>query len=76
MTSYKKVAAELETRVDDLAAENARLMERIEFLQSGIIDEMGGALSNDDAKEVLAKFADRARTKEELLLLIRTLTRV
>lgn len=76
MTSYKKVAADLQTRVDALNVENDALAKRVEYLQDGIVEEMGGALSDQDAKDVLRAFADRARNKEELLLLIRTLTRI
>ena len=76
MTSYKKVAQELQEVNHEVVAENARLRERIEYLQDGIIQEMGGALNDQDAKDVLRAFADRARNKDELLLLIRTITRL
>jgi len=76
MTSYKKIAEEAEQKLTDALAENAELKQRISFLEEGIIAEMGGALSDDDAKTVLTAFANRAKTKDELLLLIRTLTRI
>lgn len=76
MTAYKKLATELEAKLKEVQADNESLQQRVEYLQDGIIAEMGGALTDSDAKAVLTAFADRAKTKEELLLLIRTLTRV
>ena len=76
MTSYKKVALEAQEQLSVALSENETLRQRVEYLQDGIIAEMGGALTDTDAKAVLTAFAARAKTKEELLLLIRTLTRV
>ena len=76
MTSYKKAALEAQEQLSEALSENETLRQRVEYLQDGIIAEMGGALTDADAKEVLTAFASRAKTKEELLLLIRTLTRV
>ena len=76
MTSYKKVALEAQEQLSVALSENETLRQRVEYLQDGIIAEMGGALTDTDAKAVLTAFASRAKTKDELLLLIRTLTRV
>jgi len=76
MTSYKKIAEQLSGELEKAIVEKDALQQRVEYLQDGIVAEMGGALTDSDAKAVLAAFADRAKTKEELLLLIRTLTRV
>ena len=76
MTSYKALAEEAKKELTAVLHENEELKQRVSYLQDGIIAEMGGALDNADAKAVLTAFADRARTKEELLLLIRTLTRI
>ena len=76
MTSYKTVALEAQEQLAVALSENETLRQRVEYLQDGIIAEMGGALTDTDAKAVLTAFAARAKTKEELLLLIRTLTRV
>lgn len=76
MTSYKKLYEEEKALLESANAECDTLRQRVEYLQDGIIAEMGGALTDEDAKSVLTAFAARAKTKEELLLLIRTLTRV
>jgi hypothetical protein len=67
MASYKKLAEEraeqirqLQLQVDNMAS----------------LDGMVEAITDKEAKEVLTMFADRAKNRAELVLLIRVLSRL
>lgn len=67
MTKYKQLTQELQDRVKELEQQVQEMTN---------LDGMCAALSNDDAKQVLTTFADRARNRAELMLLIRAITQL
>lgn len=76
MPSYKKAAAEAETRLAEALNTIALYESRIKELEEGLIASAEDVLTNEDAKAVLRAFSSRAKNREEVLLLIRTLTRL
>jgi len=76
MTSYKKLAQEAE---DNLAAAMEQINDltaQIESLQKQIIADAGDSISNEEAKQLLHTFSNRCKSRTELLMLIRTLTKL
>lgn len=67
MTSYKKLSQELSEKV-------VALEKHIDEMTS--LDAMSGALTSDEAKDILTAFADRSRNRAELMLLIRVLSKL
>lgn len=67
MTSYKKMAEELATKVVDLNKQIDELMN---------LDEMVNQVTNEEAKTILASFGSRAVNRAELQLLLRVLSRI
>lgn len=74
MTSYKQIALDMEEKLSVALHENATLQSMLELARGGLVEEMMGHMATEDAKEALRVFADRAQTREELVLLIRALS--
>lgn len=67
MTAYKKLSEEQADKI-------ASLEKHIGEMTS--LDSMTGAMNSDEAKQILATFADRAQNRAELMLLIRALSKL
>lgn len=67
MTAYKKL-------YEQAVEENADLKRKIEELCN--FDGMLSDLQTDEAREVVSIFADRAKNRAELTLLIRALSKI
>lgn len=71
MTSYKKAAAEFEEKLQEALHQNDVLTSQLADVHRDIYSRLCDKLSNEEAKEVLLKFAGRVEDKDELMLLIR-----
>jgi len=78
MASYKKLA---EDRASEIAALIVSHQKEMDSLRSQVanmadLDRMCEDVTDDEAKAVLATFAERAQNRAELVLLIRVLARI
>lgn len=76
MTSYKKVAQEAEERLVLAMEEIAALKAHVAELQENLIQGAQESLSTEEARELLTLFGTRAKSRDELLKLIRTLAKL
>jgi hypothetical protein len=67
MTSYKKLHEEAVDRITELEKQIDELIS---------VDGMVDALTDQDAREALLAFADRAKNRAELSLLLRALSKI
>lgn len=74
MTSYKKLAEELDEKLTFAVQENETLRMQLAAATQNLVDEMIGHMRTQDARDALSAFSDRARNREELVLLIRALS--
>lgn len=75
MTKYKELAEEANDKLAEALHQNDVLKEHLLLAQSGFIDEACTYLDNEEARKILGIFAERAKNKDELVLLIRALAK-
>ena len=75
MTKYKELAEEANDKLAEALHQNDVLKEQLQFAQGGFINEASGHMENEEARQILGIFADRAKNKDELVLLIRALSK-
>jgi len=76
MASYKKIAEELEKEIKDRAQEIDFLRAQLNAFQEQFDTAIGGQLDSEEAKEVLRRFAAKATNRDELVLLVRALSKI
>lgn len=74
MTSYKKLAEDFEEKLIVAISENELLKQQLSAARLDLAAEAVGYMPTEDARAALNVFADRARNREELVLLIRALS--
>lgn len=72
----KKELQEVQDKLDAANREIDSLNQKIESLKVEVIAEIGETLTAEDAKETLTALAPLTRNKEEMILLIRALSRI
>jgi hypothetical protein len=76
MTSYKKIAEEAENKLQESLYQIDVLQTRLRDAQTGLFDELCLRMETEEAREVLRMFAERAKNRDELVLLIRALSKL
>ena len=75
MTKYKQMAEAAEEKLAESTTIIDTLKEQLSVAQTGLVDELCLRMEDEEAKEILRIFADRAKNKHELVLLIRALSK-
>ena len=73
MTKYKELAEEASNKLAESVHEIGVLKEQLHLAQTGLCDELCLRIEDEEAREILRMFAERAKNKQELVLLIRAL---
>ena len=76
MTSYKKMAEDVSRELEEATARIEAMNAQIEEMQNMLLGQAESHLSSDEAKQVLRTFGSRAKSKEEMLLLLSALTKL
>lgn len=76
MTSYKKMHQETEEKLQMSLHQIEILQDQLILARKGLCDEVCQRIDDDEARDVLRLFADRAKNREELVLLIRALSKL
>lgn len=75
MTKYKELAEEANDKLAEALHQNDVLKDQLQFAQTGFIDEACTHIDNEEARKIIGIFAERAKNKDELVLLIRALAK-
>lgn len=75
MATKKEVQA-LQAMLDERDKQIAELETAIEHIKAHVLEEIGMALPSDEARKVFATFAERTQNREELVMLIRAISRI
>ena len=76
MTKYKELAEEANDKLAEALRENDILRDRLDATNTDLIEEMRSRMTDAEAKQVLSVFAERVKNKDELVLLIRALSKL
>ena len=76
MTKYKELAEEANDKLAEALRENDILQDRLDAANTDLIEEMRSRMTDAEAKQVLSVFAERVKNKDELVLLIRALSKL
>jgi len=76
MTSYKKMTEDLGKELEEKTAQIEAMQQQIDEMQNMLLGHAESHLSSDEAKEVLRTFGSRAKSKDEMLLLLSALTKL
>lgn len=75
MATKKEVQA-LQAMLDERDKQIAELETAILHIKSHVLEEIGKELPSDDARQVFATFAGRCQDREELVMLVRAISRL
>ena len=75
MTKYKQIAEEAQEKLAESMNVIYSLKEQLNLAQTGLVDELCLRMEDEEAREILRIFAERAKNKQELVLLIRALSK-
>lgn len=76
MTSYKKAAQEAEEKLHESLHQIEVLKQQLDLSRNGLVDELMLHMDSEEAKQVLRIFSERAQDRDELVMLIRALSKL
>jgi hypothetical protein len=73
---YKEKSEQLEKELQDRSQEISFLRTQLNAFEEQFNAAIGGQLDSEEAREVLRRFASKAESREELVLLVRALSKI
>lgn len=73
---YKEKSEQLETELHGRIQEIEFLKTQLASFEESLVKGIGPQLDSEDAREILRLFAGKATTRDELVLLVRALSKI